>query len=56
MDINEKIVKVWDSLAKCSRETGFSKKCISRCCNHGNLKTYKKFKWRYALDTPLEVK
>jgi len=54
MDLNDNIIKVWNSLAECSRETGFSKKCISRCCNRGNLKTYRKFKWKYKIDTSLK--
>jgi len=40
------LIKVWDSLRECSRETGFNRSCISDCCN-GKTKQSHGFLWRY---------
>lgn len=45
-DLNMNFIKEWDSPAQIEECLNFTKNCINAACN-GNLKTYKKFLWRY---------
>ena len=40
-----RVVKVWESMIECERQTGMKCSSISKCCS-GQLKTYKGFVWR----------
>ena len=40
------LIKIWNSLRECSRETGFNRSCISDCCNKKSKQSHG-FLWRY---------
>lgn len=47
LDLNNNIVKEWDSAAKAAKELNFDASTITKCCK-GKLKTHKGFKWQYV--------
>ena len=46
-DLNNNVIKEWDSAAQIKRELGFDSSSITKCCKH-KLKTYKGYRWYYA--------
>lgn len=42
-----RIVRIWDSMRECARETTFNRSCISDCCNHITKKSHG-YKWEYV--------
>jgi len=46
MDLDDNIIKVWDSLSDAEVGTDFLKAKISACCR-GKNKTHKNYKWKY---------
>ena len=46
--LDKKLVRVWDSMADCNKEKGFSTGNISQCCK-GIRKKHKNFIWSYEL-------
>jgi len=46
LDLNNNVVKEWDSLMDIKRSLGYHIGNISSCMK-GKLKTYKKYKWEY---------
>ena len=46
LDLNDNILKIWDSAREIQRQTGLSQGNISRCCN-GIYKQSYGFKWKY---------
>jgi len=46
-DLNNNIIKEWDSAAQIKRELGFDSSTIIKCCKH-KLKTHKGYRWCYA--------
>lgn len=55
-DLNDNLIKEWDSIQQAEKEGGFLHNKISMCCN-GKNKTHKKFIWKFAedLDLPNEI-
>ena len=48
LTLDNQLVKVWDSLAECVRETGYSKSVIIKVCKHlPHSHSYKGFIWMY---------
>ncbi len=47
-DLNDKFVKEWNCLMDIRRELNYHIGNVSSCLK-GNLKTYKKFKWKYKI-------
>jgi hypothetical protein len=45
-DLNDNFIKEWNCLMDIKRELDYHIGNVSRCLK-GNLKTYKKFKWKY---------
>jgi group I intron endonuclease len=45
-DLNDNLIKEWNSLMDIKRELNFHIGNVSSCLK-GNLKTYKKYKWKY---------
>jgi hypothetical protein len=47
-DLNGNLIRTWESMSECERETGFRIVGISKCCS-GKLKTYRGYKWKKAV-------
>ena len=47
-DLNENLIRTWESMSECEREAGFKIVGISKCCS-GKLKTYRGYKWKKAV-------
>ena len=45
LDLNDNVLNVFESMVQAERETGVSRRSISRCCN-GKRKSAGGFKWR----------
>lgn len=45
-DLENNLIKTWESINHASRELNYNKSGISQCCNNKS-KTYKNFKWRF---------
>lgn len=46
-DLNDNLIKKWDSVRDIVRALGFNLECITGCCN-GKYKTSHGYKWRYT--------
>lgn len=49
LNLDNKIIKQWDSAAKAARELNFDASTITKCCK-GKLQTHQGYKWRYVND------
>ena len=45
--LDNKLIKKWHSIYEITKETGFERHGITRCCTN-KLKTYKGYIWKYA--------
>lgn len=45
--LDNKLIKKWHSIYEITKETGFERHSITRCCTN-KLKTYKGYIWKYA--------
>ena len=46
--LDDKIVKIWNSIKEITEQLGINKACISSCC-YGKLKTSGGYKWEYKI-------
>jgi hypothetical protein len=46
LDLNDNVIKIWDSTREIQRELGLSQGNISRCCNNEYKQSYG-YKWKY---------
>ena len=48
LTLDNQLVKIWDSLSECERETGYNKSVIAKVCKHlPHSHSYKGFIWMY---------
>ena len=47
-DTNFNLIKIYESITECVRQTGYDRKSIENRCNLDEIKLYKNFIWRYS--------